>query len=195
MNILNRVRTGLKLGLSVAAATVLVVVALPGVAGAHHPEIEAEADCVAFVIRYTAEAWVGEPGVLDSRINNDVRIFLDGVEVGSGQFNAANNYTFSGEVPATPGDHIVVATSVVQWGANMDRGDSGETRQTTVFVPEDCVPPTTAPPTTAPPTTAPPVVTTPTTTTTTTTVPTDVEGEVEVSPPAQPVPGQPSFTG
>ena len=146
MRILDRMRTVMKLGLSVVAATVLVVVALPGVASAHHPEVVAEADCDAFVIRYTARAWDGVPGVLDSRINHDVRISLDGVEVGSGQFNAANSYSFSGEVAATPGTHTVRATAVPEWGAAQDRGDAGVFRETTVIVPEDCVPPTTTVP-------------------------------------------------
>jgi hypothetical protein len=192
---LNRTRALVKPGLGAVLVTALVVFGFPGVAGAHHPEIVAEADCDAFLIRYTATAWVGT--VPDSRINNDVRIALDGVEVDSGQFNAANNYTFSGVIPATPGTHIIRATAVVQWGAAQDRGDAGVWREWTVVVPENCVPPTSSTvPTSTVPTSTVPIGNVPTTTAAPTpTVPTEVEGEIEISEPAQPLPGQPQFTG
>ena len=180
-------------------AAALFVIGFSSVAGAHHPEIVAEADCEAFVIRYTATAW--DTSEADRRHNNNVVISLDGVDVGSGQFTAANGFTFSGEIPATAGTHTIRATSVVRWGPDEDIGVAGEWRETTVTVPEDCVAPPTISPTTT--TTSPstsvtvaPIDTTPPTTAAPpTSVPTVVEGVTVTSPPAQPVPSQPSFTG
>jgi hypothetical protein len=182
------------LGGSVAAG--LLVLGVAAVADAHHPAIVAEADCEGPVIRYTATAWQSpEP---DRRHNNLIVISLDGVDVDSGGFSADNGYSFSGVIQAEAGAHRVRATAAVGWGPNEDLHAAGDFRETSVVVPEKCSPPTTTPPvsTVSPPGT---VATTTTllgpSTTTTTTAPPEPGGGVQPSPPATPVPGQPTFTG
>ena len=184
----------------IAFVSMLLMIAMPGVAGAHHPLISATANCDAFAIDYTATAWFAP--INDARTNNNVVVTIDGVIVGSGAFTAANGFSFSGSVAADPGTYVVRVTAVPAWGEAENRGSPGVFRETSVVVPADCVPP--APPTTVvtvPPTTSTPLVTESTSTTTVpveppiTTVIVDPPPSVPVAPPATPTPGEPTFTG
>jgi len=192
----------LKLALITAVTTALVVVGLPGTAGAHHPEIVAEVECTDVItITYITEAWEDDrrtPNNPNLRHNNLISITVDGVEIATGAFTPENNFMFSGSFQAEPGKtYTIRSTAMVRWGVNEDVGQPGEWREVTVEAPLTWD----APPTTTPPTTTAPGGTTPSTTvapsgsTPTTTIPTDVEGEITESSPAQPVPGQPEFTG
>ena len=170
-------------GVAVAAAGLLALT--QGGADAHHPEVEVTCLSAPATIRVTATAW--DAPTLDERVNDNVEITFDGVPVGVGGFNAANDYTFTLDVvaPVETGTHVVRATSLHPWGSQEDDPDPvgiGEFRETTVTLPCGVVT-TTAPVTTLAPTTT---TTAPAPTTTapapTTTVPTEVEGVTVTRP-------------
>jgi hypothetical protein len=107
---------------------------------AHHPEITAQVVCQAptLSIVYTATAWEGLPADPASRTHSNIKIFVDGEYRESGEFTAANNFSFSGTlaVPAgkSPGDPIVVtALAEGPWGNGVG---GGESTSTTIFVPD-----------------------------------------------------------
>jgi hypothetical protein len=160
----------------VAAAAVGLLALTTGVSDAHHPEVEVACVSAPANIRVTATAW----GALT----------FDGVAVGVGGFNAANNYTFTLDVvaPASTGTHVVRATSLHPWGILENDPDPvgvGEFREATVVLPCGAIPATTT--TVAPTTTVP---------ATTTTVPTDVRGVTVTRPEvAAPVDVSPRFAG
>ncbi len=113
-------------------------------ANAHHPEITASVECVeqGTQVRFRAEAWAYD-GDQNRRHNNDVRVTVDGVEVGSGAFTAANGYSFSGSFDAEPhfGQTIKIkVTAVVKWGVGQNLAGAGQTRSTYVKVEEKCEP-------------------------------------------------------
>jgi hypothetical protein len=140
-------------------------------ASAHHPEVVATNVCTDGVptIEVTATAWADLPpgwGV-DHRINNNVRIDVDGPGVdltASGAFTAPGySITTQFAVPQAVGQTLTVrVTSVAPWGASGEYGSAGEFRETTVTVAAPCTEgtsSTTAAPTTAAPTTAAPTTT------------------------------------
>ncbi|RLD02686.1 MAG: hypothetical protein DRI65_14415 [Chloroflexota bacterium] len=111
---------------------------------AHHPEIVASADCdtgSGFVINYTATSWQtdGEPG----SGNPKIKIFFNGVVVGSGAF-VAPDYSFSGSAPAPAGlvggDLVrVKAKAVAKWDND---NPGGQKRVDRIHLPdEECNPP------------------------------------------------------
>jgi hypothetical protein len=110
-------------------------------ASAHHPEVSATSVCdddTAF-IDFSVEAWATEEA--DRRHNNDVRVSLAGVEVATGAFNEANDYSFDGRIDATGYEGQTVTlrvTAVAKWGVNEDKGSAGEYRETQVTVVEGC---------------------------------------------------------
>jgi hypothetical protein len=111
-------------------------------ADAHHPEITASVDCVekGTRIQFEATAWVYD-GDQDRRHNNDVRVTVDGTEVGSGSFNSGNGYFFSGSFDAAPyfGETIeIVVTAVARWGVGENLASAGEWRSTFIKVDEKC---------------------------------------------------------
>ncbi len=127
---------------SVLQYVLITVNAAP--ANAHHPEITASVECVekGTQVQFRAEAWAYD-GDQNRRHNNDVRVTVDGVEVGSGAFTAANGYSFSGSFDAKPyfGQTIkIVVTAVVKWGVGQNLASAGETRSTYVKVDEKCEP-------------------------------------------------------
>ena len=174
-----RKQTGAGVAATILAAGALVFAA--GGADAHHPDVEAP--CLAWpsTIRVTATAW--DAPTLDERVNHDVQVAFDGVPLGTGQFTAANGYTFTLDLqaPATTGTHVVRVTSLARWGANEDDPHPigvGEYREATVTLPCGTAPTTTLAP-------AAPLVT----------VPTDVEGVTVTRPPVVPVEVLPKFAG
>ena len=111
-------------------------------ASAHHPEITASVECVekGTQIQFEATAWAYD-GDQNRRHNNDVRVTVDGTEVGSGSFTAANGYSFSGSFDAEPyfGQTIeIVVTAVPRWGVDENMASAGERRSTYVKVDELC---------------------------------------------------------
>lgn len=185
-------------GAALAVAAGAVVLVGPGAAVAHHPEVDVACVSAAGMIRIDAVAWDAPDDV--ERLNERVEVRFDGVLVGSGSFTRANNFRFSltyDATGATPGPHVVRATSVLGWGPDGNDPDPigiGAFREDTIVLPCATWPTTTstAPPTTT--TTAPP--TTSTAPATTTTVDAVVGGVVELRPDvAQPLPVAPRFAG
>ncbi len=125
---------------SVLQYVLITVNAAP--ASAHHPEVEASVVCVekGTQIQFQATAWAYD-GDQNRRHNNDVAVTVDGVEVGSGAFTAANGYSFSGSFVAEPyfGQTIeIVVTAKVKWGIKENLASAGEKRSTYVKVDEKC---------------------------------------------------------
>ena len=182
-------------GIAVAASAIVVL--SQGGADAHHPEVALSCISGPATIRITATAW--DAPTADERVNNRVQVTFDGVPIGVGAFNAANNYTFTLDVlsPVDTGTHVVRATSLVAWGAAQDDQAAigvGEYREASITLPCGGVPSATTT-TTAPATstTAPGTGTTPTTT-----VATQVQGVTQTRPPAVaavPVAVSPRFAG
>ena len=197
---------GLKISIF-GALVMLGSLVFQGVAAAHHPEIEATAECFSATtarITATTSAWVTPEA--DHRINTNVELSIAG-QIFHGAFNQANGYQFSVtvDVPANGATYTARATAIASWGSNGEFGSAGEFRETSVTVPTACVesgpsttvPATTVPPTTVPATTVPPTTVPPTTVATTspsttvgsistiattvpTTIPVQVQGVTEV---------------
>lgn len=174
-----RKQTGAGVAATILAAGALLFAA--GGADAHHPEVEVT--CLAWpaTVRVTATAW--DAPTLDERVNHDVQVAFDGVPIATGQFLAANGYTFTLdlEAPVATGTHVVRVTTMARWGANEDDPDPvgvGEYREANVTLPCGAAPTTTVAP-------AQPVVT----------APAVVEGVTVTRPPAVPVEVLPKFAG
>ncbi|MDH3538859.1 MAG: hypothetical protein OEP52_02590 [Acidimicrobiia bacterium] len=124
--------------LATVVMAMAMVMAVPGVASAHHPEITATPDCMladgSWYLSYTASAWT--TGTTDdaSRTNTDVRIYVNDVEMDSGEFNVANGFTFGNTllVPSGIASATVKAVAVVRWGADQTLGALNTYRETTV---------------------------------------------------------------
>lgn len=124
--------------LTLAAAA---FVAMAGTASAHHPELQAKAECVngAFNITVDVEAW--DTPEADRRHNNGISVQLmrnDRVLVAfGGKFTADNDYRFSGTFTSHPaGTYQVRAISTRPWGKNEDLGSQLESRTVTVKTPD-----------------------------------------------------------
>jgi hypothetical protein len=139
-------RRGLVLG---AVATMLVATGLvlgASPASAHHPEITADASCAqggGFLIDYTATAWLDADPLARTHTNVQITATVNGVtsSVGSGEFNAGNGFSFSGQftVPDTATSVVVTATSIGPWGNGFGGDESRSTPPLTL--PTDCTPP------------------------------------------------------
>ncbi|RLV49217.1 LPXTG cell wall anchor domain-containing protein [Nocardioides mangrovicus] len=120
-------------------ALVLVgVTTLP--ASAHHPTINASADC-AGTVGYTSTAWTSDqPG---ARTNSDIRIqALIGsswTEVGRGAYSPSNGYSFRGTFSEQPSSFPfrMRAYAATQWG---DGAGGGYSPEITVGAPSGCTP-------------------------------------------------------
>jgi hypothetical protein len=114
------------------AAAALAAMAAP--ASAHHPEVQATAKCVdsAGTVTVTAEAW--ETDDADRRHNNDVRVLLDGNQVGAGKFTADNDYRFTVSTKAKAGTYTVRVVARAEWGKAENLGSAFEYREARVTV-------------------------------------------------------------
>jgi uncharacterized repeat protein (TIGR01451 family) len=152
-------------------------------ASAHNSLIAVSLDCNG-AAKYTATAWAGPTTA--SRTNTDVRVFrsIDGgrtwTQVGQGQFNQADRFSFSGtfSVGSSPSVRVMVQ-EFANWGDGVHPAGPG---YASANRPSNCSPPSTTTTTT---TTAPPP---PTTTTTTTTTPPPPPPTTPTPPPAPPTP-------
>lgn len=121
----------------IAATWALIIGTIIVVAGpvdAHHPELIVTSRCDR--ITAIASAWATpEPG---RRVNTDVRLTVDGVEIGRGSFTGGNAYTFTIVAPATPGVHVVRAVAAAPWGPAQEHGSVGTFAEATVAVAGPC---------------------------------------------------------
>ena len=122
-----------------------VMVVFADAALAHHPEISANEVCAegGLAIAYESISWRTDGG--SGSAHNDIRIEVrvngagPWVQVGSGAYNAGNNYRFSGSFDGVPydGQNIVVRARAVGPWINGEGG--GETRSTsTIAVDREC---------------------------------------------------------
>lgn len=130
-------------------------------ADAHYPGIEGTALCLDTNAKVTifGESWVTED--TPRRANNNIEVLWDGVRVANQSFTAANSYRFTIDliVPADGKTHTLKAVAVTPFGPNGEYGFAETSRESTVTLPESCVPATTLPASTSTSTTtAPPKV-------------------------------------
>lgn len=153
----------------IAALMLIAMVLLVnmGTASAHHPEVSTQNVCISNTptILVTTTAWDTDDPT--HRVENEVSVTATNtatnvtVVVGSGAFNASNNYQFSLSFTGAPGStYIIRSTAVRSWGVNENFGFAGEFRETQITQQQPCliesppVPPinTIRPPTTTVPT-------------------------------------------
>ena len=121
--------------LIVVAMAMAMVVALPGVALAHHPDITAEADCMLangdWYLDYTATAWTDAVND-DQRTNINIGIYVNNVLQESDAFNPGNGFEFSGRllISGSVGSVVVKAVANAQWGAAQNLGSLGTYSET-----------------------------------------------------------------
>lgn len=182
---LTRRRTALAMMVGGVVMGLLALVG--GAAYAHHSELSVTAICGQGnvpTLRITATSWQ-EADLPSDRVNNKIQIAVDGVPVHVGAYLPSNNFTFTIDVPATPGSHDVTATALVGFGPDEDLfGIGGVATVDDVVVPSECDEMAEPLPTT---TTVPPTSTTVAPTTTTTVAPTTTTTG-ELPPPATVVP-------
>ena len=101
----------------VLLGAIVVVPALGGTASAHHSNITASVACSG-TVSWTATSWATGP----SGTNTDIRVFKQigstTTQIGSGAFNNANNYQFSGTFawPANTASMIISSQPFAAWG-------------------------------------------------------------------------------
>jgi LysM repeat protein len=142
-----------KLALSGLVPVVLVAAIASGMASASacHPLIQAGANCDG-TVAYTATAWNNDSATDETRTNTNVRIQystsgVDGpyIDVPSerGQFNKANDFSFSGsfELPddlQRPTQITVQAIAAAKWGSKAVLDEANQFSRTTIRVPANC---------------------------------------------------------
>ncbi len=120
-------------------------------AGAHSAYLSARITCDDQVA-YTATAWEGKfafgsPAWVNSRTNPGIGIFdtaVDATMEGSGHFNAANAFSFSGSFPAGVRTQVTVVAKVLQKWA--DGGHKGAVTSAVATKPDCTNPPPPPPP-------------------------------------------------
>ncbi len=124
---------------SATAVLLSIMVVFAPAALAHHPEISAQEECDgALTIAYESVSWLttGASGSAHNDIRIEVQVSGDDewTQVGTGAYNAGNNYRFEGSFDASSyvGESIVVRARAVGSWTNGQGG--GETRQTSVIV-------------------------------------------------------------
>jgi hypothetical protein len=151
-------------------SAVLAVWFVP-VSSAHNSLVAVSLDCNG-TASYTANAWAGPTSA--SRTNTDVRVFestdngATWVQVGQGQFNQANGFSFAGTFSIGSSTSVrLKVQEFANWGDGVKPGSPGSASAT---APSSCSPATTttAPTTTTTTTTTAPTATAPTPTATTT---------------------------
>jgi hypothetical protein len=139
--------------LSLVVPVVLLAAIASGMASASacHPLIRAGADCTG-AVSYTATAWNEDGASDEERTNTNVQIqySADGVDGpfvtvpdARGQFNEANDFTFSGsfELPASlqrPTQITVQAVAIAKWGSKAVLDVANQSTKTTIRVPANC---------------------------------------------------------
>ncbi|HEY0520214.1 MAG TPA: hypothetical protein VGC84_12040, partial [Ilumatobacteraceae bacterium] len=97
---------------------IIIVPTFGGIASAHHSNITASVACSG-TVSWTATSWATGP----SGTNPDIRVFKQigsaaAVQIGSGAFNDANNYQFSGtfQWPANTPSMVISSKPFGTWG-------------------------------------------------------------------------------
>ncbi len=120
----------------VLLGAIVIVPAFGGTASAHHSNITASVACSG-TVSWTASSWATGP----SGTNTDIRVFKQigntTTQIGSGAFNNANNYQFSGTLtwPANTASMIISSKPYAAWGNGVvsDVGSS-----VTIYKPTNC---------------------------------------------------------
>ena len=122
----------MNLGLAGVLALLLQLF-LAGSAWAHHPLVTATASCAqngSPVIQYTATSWQFGSG------HPQIQIQFNSVSVSTGAFTAANNYSFTGTLPAPAGAQVTVtALALGTWDSGVAGGQSASV---VVTIPTNC---------------------------------------------------------
>ena len=130
-------------GLVLATLIGALVVATATPVTAHYPQVEASSWCdpqgQPWII-YRAWSWKQDPANDGQSGNPDIGIYVEGLRVDGGEFAADNGYEFGGNILATDWAGLNV-TVRAQADAPFNNGSSlGSFRETSVYVPVDCLP-------------------------------------------------------
>ena len=120
-----------KLATLIGAVFVIVLVVAP-IAAAHHPAVTATMDCNG-TVSYTVSAW--ETNDASARTFTGVKVYSGSTLVGTGNFNSADNFSFSGTFTVAAGVNSVVVTAQTDgtWGdgyTGVDQTSDTATRPT-----------------------------------------------------------------
>jgi hypothetical protein len=135
----------------VVLTVVAMILAIPGIAWAHHPAITADPDCVmpdgTWDFDYTITAATTTGATFDQLHNTHVEVWLlwNGVEPWmldqTGAFTAANSNSFTGSATAPAGtDFVIIRAIPGEWADGYD-GGAADIREYTVYEPELCYEP------------------------------------------------------
>ena len=120
----------------VLLGAIVVVPAFGGTASAHHSNITASVACSG-TVSWTATSWATGP----SGTNTDIRVFKKigntTTQIGSGAFDNANNYQFSGTLvwPANTASMIISSQPYAAWGNGVV---SNVGSSVTIYKPTNC---------------------------------------------------------
>ena len=142
--------TRIRVGITAVLACIAALAIVPS-AFAHHGRIGGSMNCQG-VVSYTASSWVTS-NVL-AKTHNDVRVYLiqsngaavsPAQQVGSGQFNSANGFAFSGTFTVAAGVNSVKlqVKEIGPWGngSGSSNGNHVESSVTIVRPATGCAPP------------------------------------------------------
>ena len=127
-------RVGSRIALFIAGSLLAVAGAImttPGAASAHHAVLVSSVSCNG-IVNWTAVAWMPNDGNPVDRENSDIIVYYQHngagpkYAVGSGAFNADNDYTFSGQFTYPPGIDVIFVTveAVGDWGNGQPGGST-----------------------------------------------------------------------
>ena len=129
-----KLRVGSRIALFIAGSLLAVAGAImttPGAASAHHAELVSSVSCNG-IVNWTAVAWMPNDGNPVERENSNIIVYYQHngagpkYQVGSGAFNADNDYTFSGQFTYPPGIDVIFVTveAVGNWGNGQPGGST-----------------------------------------------------------------------
>ena len=129
-----KLRVGSRIALFIAGSLLAVAGAImttPGAASAHHAVLVSSVSCNG-IVNWTAVAWMPNDGNPVDRENSDIIVYYQHngagpkYQVGSGAFNADNDYTFSGQFTYPPGIDVIFVTveAVGNWGNGQPGGST-----------------------------------------------------------------------
>ena len=129
-----KLRVGSRIALFIAGSLLAVAGAImttPGAASAHHAVLVSSVSCNG-IVNWTAVAWMPNDGNPVDRENSDIIVYYQHngagpkYAVGSGAFNADNDYTFSGQFTYPPGIDVIFVTveAVGDWGNGQPGGST-----------------------------------------------------------------------